>query len=324
LRGEFAQSHAFANRVLACSERYDDLILRTCGLMLRGILEGMQAKHQAARASFEQGIAACLDAGDRISLTQFVVDPLVGLRTNYAIPLVYLGCAAQAREQVASALARARQIGQPMATMLSLWVSAMIEVRCGEPQKVADLTRELSAVVEEGMLTQGSGPALWLGGWAQAHLGSPREAFTRIRQGYETYARLGMYGGNTESLGYAGEALLLAGDLAGADAQLDEAFALARRIEEHVEVPSFMLLRGRVALARGDVAAARASMREALLESRAHPSAHHELKILIALCDLPDVDRADLDALRSVYSSLSEAHGLPIFRRASELLGGKN
>jgi ATP/maltotriose-dependent transcriptional regulator MalT len=240
------------------------------------------------------------------------------------VPLLYLGRATQARAQVESALVRARQIGQPMAVMLSLWVSAMIELRCGEARKVAELTRELSAVVEQGMLLQGSGPALWLGGWAQAHLGSPREAFARIRQGYETYARLGMYGGNTESLGYAAEALLLAGDLAGADRQLDEAFALARRIEEWVEVPSFMLLRGRVALARGDVAAARASMREPLAESRTRPSPHHELKVLTVLCDLPDADGSDLDALRNVYGSLPEAHGLPIFRRAAELLGGKN
>lgn len=215
-----------------------------------------------------------------------------------------------------------------MAVMLSLWVSAMIELRCGEPEKVAELTRELSAVVDAGMLTQGSGPALWLGGWAQAHLGSPREAFARIRQGYEAYVRLGMFGGNTESLGCAAEALLLAGDLSGADAQLDEAFALARRIAEHVEVPSFMLLRGRVALARGDIAAARTSMREALAESRTHRSPHHELKALIALCDLPDADcatRADsadgvyLDALRTLYASLPETHCLPIFKRAAEL-----
>jgi hypothetical protein len=52
LRGEFAQSHAFAARVLACSDRYGDPVLKTCGMMLRGILEGMQARHDPrARAS---------------------------------------------------------------------------------------------------------------------------------------------------------------------------------------------------------------------------------------------------------------------------------
>jgi ATP/maltotriose-dependent transcriptional regulator MalT len=280
----------------------------------------LQAQHEASCASFEQGHAACIEAGDRITLTQFVVDPLVALRTNYAVPLMYLGRAEQARAQIESAAARARQVGQPMAHMLTLWVGGMIELRAGETEKVARLAQSLSAVVEENMLTQGAGPALWLGGWAQARLGSPREAFVRLREGFDTYARLGMYGGSTEALEFAAEALLLAGDLEGAQRQLDEVVELARRIQEHVELPSFMLLRGRIALARGNLTAARASMREALAESRTRHSPYHELKALIALCDLPNAEPADFDGLRDVHTRLPETHSLPVFRRAIDLL----
>ena len=320
LRGEFAESRTFAERVLACSERYGDLVLRTCGMLLRGILQALQAEHDAARASFEQGIAACLEAGNRVTVTQFVVDPLVALRTNYAVPLMYLGLADQAREQIASATARAQQVGQPMAVMLSLWVGGMIELRAGDPQNVARLARSLSQVVNENMLTQGSGPALWLGGWAEARLGSPRDGFARLREGYDAYARLGMYAGTTEALVCATEALLLAGDLEGAQRQLDEGLELARRIHEHVELPGFMVMRGRIALARGDVAAARASMCEALAESRTRRSPYHELRALIALCDLPGAERSDLESLAAVYATLSETHRLPAFRRAAEIL----
>jgi len=320
LRGEFAESRALAERVLACSERYGDLVLRTCGMLLQGILQALQAEHDAARVSFEQGIAACLEAGDRVTVTQFVVDPLVALRTNYAVPLMYLGLAEQARAQIESATLRARQVGQPMAMMLSLWVGGMIELRAGDPQKVARLARSLTDVVNENMLTQGSGPALWMGGWAEARLGSPRDGFARLREGYDAYARLGMYGGTTEALGCATEALLLADDVSGAQHQLDEGLEVARRIEEHVELPSLMLLQGRIALARGDVTAARASMRAALAESRARPSPYHELRALIALCDLPDAEPADLDSLRHLHAKLPETHNLPAFLHAADLL----
>ena len=82
------------------------------------------------------------------------------------------------------------------------------------------------------MLTQADGPAHWLLGWAQVQFGTPREGFQNIRTGYECHAKLGMYAGNTEVLGHATEALLVAGDLPEAERQLDEAFALAHRIQE--------------------------------------------------------------------------------------------
>ena len=92
-----------------------------------------------------------------------------------------------------------------------------------------------------------------------------------------------MYAGNTEPMGHAAEALLLARDLDGADRQLDEAFHLAQRIGEIQEVPRFLLLRGKIAAARGDRAAARGFFEQALQESRAHKAPYFEQKALAAL-----------------------------------------
>src|SRR4030095_4592439 len=81
---------------------------------------------------------------------------------------------------------------------------------------------ELARIVDASMLTQGMGPAKWLKGWALAHAGSPRDGHRLIREGYEVHARIGMYAGNTETLGYAAMALVLAGDWEQAELQIEE------------------------------------------------------------------------------------------------------
>jgi tetratricopeptide (TPR) repeat protein len=282
--------------------------------------EARQAEHDAACASLERGIAAADELGDRIPFTQFVVDPFVGLRANLAVPLMYLGKAEQAQAQVDSALARAHQLGQPTAIMLALWVSGMLALRRGDPYKVAEIARTLGKLVEDSMLTQADGPTRWLRGWSEAQLGSPRQGFRDIREGFESHARLGMYAGNTEVLGHAAEAMLLAGDLHEAERQLDEAFALAHRISEYPELPNFMLLRARVALARGAESAALESIRGALAESRTRRSPYLELKSLVALCERPEATAADRDALRRAWSDMPEGRDMVIAQRAAQIL----
>jgi hypothetical protein len=204
--------------------------------------------------------------------------------------------------------------------MLSLWAGAMVEVRLGETRNVADMARALAKLVDESMLTQGAGPALWLRGWAEARLGSAREGFRLIREGYERHARLGMYAGNTETLGYAAEALLLAGDIGGAEWQLDEAMELVQRFKERMELPNLLLLYARVALARADEAAAQSFMRDALAEARSAGSPYFELKCLAALCEQPGADAADVEAMKRAHAALPHTHDTPFGQHAQRLI----
>jgi hypothetical protein len=81
-----------------------------------------------------------------------------------------------------------------------------------------------------------------------------------------------MYAGNTEAMGHAAEALILAGDLPAAEKQLDDAFALAERIREYIELGNFMLLRARLALA------ARAGARWANAGASVGSGSHHNME----------------------------------------------
>jgi tetratricopeptide (TPR) repeat protein len=319
---DYPQASAIAERVRSLGERYDSPVLKMCGFLLRGMVHAVQAEHAEARETMEQGVAICEQMGDRIPFEQFVVDPFVSLRANLAVPLVYLGYAEKARAQIRQACLRARELGQPTARMLALWAGAMVELRLGEVANVAAMAAELSKVVEESMLVQGDGPARWLRGWAMAHRGAPAEGFRLIREGYESHARLGMFAGNTETLCHAAEALILHGDWAGAQRQLDQAIELAERFQENVEVPRIFLLSAQVALAQGDAAAAQTLMRDALAEGRERGSPYFELRALTAICEHPAATREDFNALSASLASLPEGHSTPLGARAAQLLTG--
>ena len=114
-----------------------------------------------------------------------------------------------------------------MARLVALWYSALFEVRLGNAERVAALADEMHVLVEEFALAHGRAAWRWFRGWADARMGHPREGYRAIREAYEDNMRLGMVVGATEILGYATEALLLAGDLVAAEAQLKEALAIA-------------------------------------------------------------------------------------------------
>ena len=83
----------------------------------------------------------------------------------------------------------------------------------GDAERVAALADEMHALVDEFALAHGRTACRWFRGWADARMGQPRDGYRRIREAYEDNTRLGMLAGGSETLGYAVEALLLAGDL---------------------------------------------------------------------------------------------------------------
>jgi tetratricopeptide (TPR) repeat protein len=185
---------------------------------------------------------------------------------------------------------------------------------------VAVSAERLRVITEETLLRQFAGPAKWLQGWAEARVGSPRVGFRTIREGFDIHAKLGRFSGNTETLNFGAEALMMAGDLAEARTQLDEAEALVARIGERFELPNIQLVRARVVLAEGDRQGAEALMHGALRVAREQQARYYELKALVALCSLENPPAADLSELRDLHGSLQEGLDLPLARRAASLV----
>ena len=137
---------------------------------------------------------------------------------------------------------------------------------------------------------------------------------------YEDNVRLGMLVGASETLGYATEALLLAGDLDGAQRQLDEALQIADKLGERVYLPQLYLLEAAIARSRGERAVADASVRRAIAEARAQEAPWLELMALIELCDRDSATAEDRRALATLVDQLPDARDTAAVARARALL----
>ena len=148
----------------------------------------------------------------------------------------------------------------------------------------------------------------------------PRDGYRRIRDAYEDNVRLGMLAGASEILGYATEALLLAGDLDGAQTQLEEALHIADKLGERVYLPQLYLMEAAIARARGERTAADASVRRAIAEARAQEAPWLELMALIELCERDRATPQDRNALAALIDQLPEASDTTAMAKARALI----
>jgi len=207
-----------------------------------------------------------------------------------------------------------------MATLAAIWYCALVEVRLGNAERVAALADEMRALVDEFALAHGQTAHRWFRGWADAQMGSPREGYRRIREAYDDNASLGMLAGASEILGYATEALLLAGDLDAGEKQLEEALEIAARLDERVYLPQLLLLKAAFARARGDATAAGAAARRAVAEASAQDAPWLELITLTDLCANGSVGAEDRRALARLVDGLPQARDTAASVHARKLL----
>ncbi len=270
LRAEYADALAVADRAQALGAAANDPLLLATACTVHGETDQLQGRWTAARSWLERGLS--LVEGLEVGAGQFLVDPQVALLGQLTNPLLHLGQVDAARACVQRALARANERGWPMARLVAAWHAALFEVRLGDVERVAALAGEIDALVHEHALANGRTAAQCFRGWAQVHSGKPRDGYRLIREAYEENKRLGMRAGGSEVLGYAAEALVIAGDCNAAEAQLKEALAVAVRQAERVYLVQLHLTEAAIARARGDAGATRAALERALAEARAQES----------------------------------------------------
>ena len=318
LRAEYAEALAVADRAEALASTTNDPALLSTACTVHGQVDQLQGRPGAARNWLERG----LDAAQQLEVAQgeFLVDPQVTLLALLAVPLLDLGFVEQARTGLQRARDRARDRGFPMAQLVANWYSALLEVRLGNAERVAALADEIGTLVDEFGLAHGRSASRWFRGWADARMGNPREGYLQIRQAYEQNVRTGMVVGSSEILGYAAEALLLAGDLDAADAQLREALQLANDMDERVYLPQLRLMDAAIARARGERNAEVDGIRQALDEARAQQAPWLELIVLGDLCASGAANPKDRRALATLIDSMPEASDTDAVVKARALL----
>ena len=252
----------------------------------------------------------------------FVADPQVTLLGLLAIPLLHLGLVEQARARAAARtcprsrsgmadgaagrhLVRARCSRCGSATPS---VSPLLPTRC---TRSSTNSRSRRVEPRAGGFAAGRTPE-----WAQ-----PRDGYRRIREAYEDNTRLGMLAGASEILGYADGGAGACRRLGWQrNAQLEEALQVADKLGERVYLPQLFLMEAAIARARGDRAAADASIRRAIAEARAQEAPWLELMALIELCDRHSATAKDRRALAALVDQLPEALNTPAAGKARALL----
>jgi hypothetical protein len=151
-------------------------------------------------------------------------------------------------------------------------------------------------------------------------MGAGRDGYARIRRAYDENVRLGMLVGASETLGYATEALILAGDLDAAQKQLDEALHVADQLGERVYATQLYMMEAAIARGRDERKAAEGSAHRAIAEARAQEAPWLELLALVELCDHTGARTEDRRKLATLVDQLPEARDTAAVARARELL----
>jgi DNA-binding winged helix-turn-helix (wHTH) protein/tetratricopeptide (TPR) repeat protein len=319
LRGDYVEALAVAKRAEALAAVSDDPELMLVACFLHGETHHLQGRTQAARSWMERGLAIA-ETLDLAKNDVFAADPQVTLLGMLAIDLVRCGLVQQGRALVQRANARAAELRQPMTRLVVAWQEAILEVRLRGVDRVAALADEMQGLVDEFSLPHGHTAAQWFRGWAEARNGRSQEGYRLIREAYDHNTRLGMRAGASEVLGYAAEALLLAGDVEGAPAQLQEALQIADELGEGVYLPQLLLLQAAIERVQKRLGAATASMRRAVEKAREQQAPWLELIALVELCAHGSASTAERQALAALVDQLPEAAGTEPVVRARTLL----
>lgn len=319
LRGDYALALEVAERAEALSCDANDQELRLAACIVQGEVHHLQGRTQTTRRWLERALAIAepLDIGTN---EIFAADPQVMLHGMLAIELVRSGLFEQARVHRQQARVRAQALRQPMTWLVAAWQEVLIEVRIGNHVRVAALADDMQKWVDEYSLALGRTACRWWRGWADARNGAPRDGYRRIREAYEEHTGLGMRSGASEVLGYAAEALLLAGDCNAAQAELQEALRVAEELGERVYLPQLWLLEAAIARTQGRLDAGSAAVRRAIEEARSQEAPWLELQALVELCEHHKAATEDGQALSTLIEQLPETHGTELVKRARSLL----
>jgi DNA-binding winged helix-turn-helix (wHTH) protein/tetratricopeptide (TPR) repeat protein len=318
LRAEYAEALALVDRAQVLASASNEPILQLAASTVQADVLLLQGRPHAARTMIERVLPALesIDVGPAHSFAQVTLLALLGIH------LLHLGLVRQARARMQQAHGRAEKLGQPMGKMVAIWCDALMEIRVGNSDRVSRLADDLRALVEESDL--GHGRAAWrlFRGWADARNGNPREGFRLIREAYEDNTRRGMLAGGSETLGYAAEALLLAGELDAAGRQVEEALQTADKRRERVYLPQLFMIEAAIARARGESAIAHAAVRRAVAEARAQQALWLELLALVESCAHEGAKAKDRQALAALVERLPEAADTAAMARARRLIRG--
>lgn len=320
---EYAQAFEIAEAIHAAADPAGNLVRYVAACNLLGTTLLSMGRLGAARLRLEEGLRAAAELGDRPSNALSVIDLQVSLHCRLSQALSSMGCVDTALAHAQAAQERAANFG-PYTRRVSLLFLGQLHAALGNPQQVQDVADQLARLAEAFSMPEAAAPAAWLRGWALAQRGDPGAGHALIVSGAQSDERLGFRRGRSGVLGFAAEALALAGRPDEAQRQITEALAFAQTSGERLHLPQLLLLRARVALQQGAAGMAEEALNACMQEARSQEAHWTGLRAQLFRWDIarPGVDRIKtLAAARALVpeGSLSE----PVSRADALLMGAR-
>ncbi|MEH8015783.1 AAA family ATPase [Rheinheimera muenzenbergensis] len=317
LRAEYNEVLVVAERAQTMAALTENGSLTLAGCIIKGQVMMIRGQHKVALEVLQQALSllALNTTANGQILAGYIVDPEVTVLTTISMVLSLLGRFTEAHTHMQQAYNKSRQHAQPMALLLTIWCDALCRIRRGDTAGVAALAREMQLLVDEYALAQGRAACRWFLGWADARCGNAAGA-QQICAAYGENRALGMLAGSSETLGYAAEAYILAGDWQQAQLQLDQALEIVNGYDERIYLPQLMLIQAAIAHLRGDAKVEAESLQLAIAEARAQGAAWLELLALTAWCERGTPTPDELSALEQLLNTLSDSDDIDLLEQA--------
>jgi DNA-binding winged helix-turn-helix (wHTH) protein len=321
-RAEYGAAREAGHRIREIAERHAEPALDLISCTLIGLTESARGDRAAAARWLQRGLELYGALAGRLPQARFFVDPGVTIGGHLAMELAALGQADAARERARETMAHGRACQHPMAHSLSLRCAAMVDLELGDDAAALDKAAALRAIADAHDITPAKAHSRLIAGCSRARLGEPGAGLQAIDDGLAILEKMGLSAGTSRVHAFAAEALSRAGRLDDADARLDAGFAFAERTGERAHLPELRVLRGRIALARGDEGLARRAFEAAGREARLQHAAWVALEAAVACCELPAPSAAQRVALADALATVTQGADTVLVRAARSLLAG--
>jgi tetratricopeptide (TPR) repeat protein len=289
LTARLQQALDFAHQIIEVAERQDDPTYRVVGYRQLGTLQFYAGKNREALQSLQKGNQYCDPRRQRALGYRFSWDQglaLLSFEVLVRLSLGLLDSAAQLGEQV-----RIELLSHGHATTVA---SATFSSQTWPKLVLGDLgalereSAELAAYCAEKRVEQIRLLASYHYAYARAMRDPVEKNIAALRAALDALRRSGGNAGNSIFKSNLAEALLTAGDLAGAEAVLEEGFAFVEQSGERYWLADLHRLCGRVALQRPepDRLRAEACFKKAIEVARGQEARLLELRAAADLAQL--------------------------------------
>jgi DNA-binding winged helix-turn-helix (wHTH) protein/predicted ATPase len=327
IRAELTTSHDLATQLMRlAAPATDDTLVVQANMSLGGTLMDL-GRLRDALGHCERALAVWTP-GPRANDGLFAFDPPVACPAFIARVLWPHGYPDRALASIETAVARARERGDPQGLAFALTFAAIVSHFRGEVDRTLSHAEEAMGISgEHGLVQMLAWARLWRG-WALVQKGRADEGIAEMREGLGVYRAIGSEISRPHFLALLAEALGAQGQVDEGLALLAEALAAVEASGERYIEPEIHRLRGRLLVMQAPGAAPEAirSIQRALEIARTQEARGWELRAAIELCTLPvahpEVAAAPL-TLAEILQSFTEGFDTRDLRTARELqIGG--